>query len=61
MSVPASFAYVDPPDVPEGVTLDDYRRAGSRPADPPAPRRDILLAVLTYPIRLLLHQTGRDA
>jgi len=53
MSVPAAFAYVDPPDVPEGVTLDAHRRA-----DPPAPRRHFLIAVLTYPIRLLLHETS---
>ena len=39
MPVPPSFAYVDPPDVPDGVTLDAYRRAGA-----PAPRRRALIA-----------------
>jgi hypothetical protein len=30
MNVPMN--YVDPPDVPEGMTLEDYRRGRSRPA-----------------------------
>ncbi len=38
MTVPMN--YVEPPDVPEGMTLEAYRRARPRPQ----PRRRVLLA-----------------
>jgi hypothetical protein len=31
MHAPPPVAYVDPPDVPAGLTLNQYRRLGSRP------------------------------
>jgi hypothetical protein len=34
----APMAYVDPPDVPEGMTLSEYRRRTERPV----PRRGLL-------------------
>lgn len=35
----SSMSYVDPPDVPEGMTLEAYRRARPRPQ----PRRRMLI------------------
>ena len=57
---PAAFAYVEPPDIPEGVTLDAYRRAHRRARQPDlqAPPSRRLLALLTYPIRLFLYDSG---
>lgn len=44
MNVPMS--YVDPPDVPEGMTLEAYRRGRTRPA----PRRSLLTRLLRRPV-----------
>ncbi|MGI8580190.1 MAG: hypothetical protein ACR2K9_06560 [Solirubrobacteraceae bacterium] len=44
MNVPMN--YVDPPDVPEGMTLEAYRRGRLRPA----PRRSLLTRLLRRPV-----------
>ena len=39
MSVTAPFIYVDAPDIPEGMTVDEYRRLRSRTTRRSRPRR----------------------
>jgi hypothetical protein len=47
MNVPMN--YVDPPDVPEGMTLEAYRRGRVRPVRP-ARRRGFITRLLRRPV-----------